>query len=117
MSTTKIKGRILAVILLVLALNLTISLLRFISMKKGMDDKLREEMEQLEVQQKKNYELKKKLEYVKSPLFLQEQAQKLLGSSVSGQQTAENKQSAPAVNQLMEPEIPNYQKWLKLFIY
>jgi len=87
-------------------------------MKKGMDDRLREEKEQLEVQQKRNYELKKRLEFVKSPLFLQEQARKLLGASISGQQTTENKPSAPAVNQLMEPEIPNYQKWLKLlFIY
>lgn len=78
--------------------------------------RLREGQEQKKELEEENLKLKKQLELVKSLDYLHEQAGKLLGFS-SDKADKEKIKDEETINQLLEIKTPNFEKWLRLFVY
>ena len=83
-------------------------------------DRLQEATERLHLLEVKNKELKKRLEEVKTPAFLEEQARDKLGLVRDGETIViipEEKlnQVMGVTEKLEEIKLPNWMGWLKLF--
>jgi len=88
-----------------------IGLLKQLRIHFRLNQRLVQKKEELASLKEKNQALKARLQEVESPEFLDEQAKKLLGRGVMPEEEA----ATPGLQRKLE--IPNYQKWLGLFIY
>lgn len=82
--------------------------------------KLREKQKELEALQNKNQALKVRLETVKKPEFLEEQAKKVFGLNIGSPVIFQKPTPIPSIDEKQEEqtrEPGNFQKWLELFVY
>ncbi|RJP46204.1 MAG: hypothetical protein C4584_01890 [Armatimonadetes bacterium] len=83
-------------------------------------ERLEKEVEKIVLLRQKNNELKQRLEEVKSPRFIEQQARDRLNMAKSNETIIiipkeEIEKVLSAQKQVIEEQIPNWQGWLKLF--
>jgi len=111
------KHKFFYVIFSLVTLSLVVSLSRQLVIHYRLNRQLAEKNDELSLLQERNLALKKTLEGAKSQKFLDEQARKLLGiGSPVALEEGETIQDEKEAEE-KEPEVPNYQKWLNLFMY
>jgi len=114
MSTAKntdLRQKLLFFATFVLVVSSGISLLKQLTIYPRLDQRLVQKKEELAGLKQKNQALKVKLKEVENPEFLDEQRKKLLGKGKMPQAEA-----AIFVSE-KNWKMPNYQKWLGLFVY
>lgn len=112
--------KIVIVLAGIVAVAITWSLIGQIMTTLKSGDRLQEATERLHQLEVKNKELKHKLEEVKTPAFLEEQARDKLGLVKEGETIViipEEKlnQVLGITDKIEEIKLPNWQGWLKLF--
>lgn len=119
-----LKNRLKNIIILVIGLFLIVNLTRSISGLLGAGDRIKETENQVAQLRLKNDELKKKLSEVQSPAYLEKIAREKLGLAKEGEVVVilPQNSSAPfddaqdqSSGQATEENIPNWQRWLRLF--
>lgn len=109
---TKLLNLFIIIIGLLLIVNLTRSLSQLVKSWEKMDQVKKE----ITMTQKKNEELKAKLEKVQSQEFIEEVARNKLGLAKEGEVVVILPAIEPeATKAAEEKNIPNWQKWWKLF--
>lgn len=116
MSTSNLRRKVVWLVLLILTINLALNFFRQWVKHRNLILRLRVGQEQKKELEEENLKLEKQLELVKSPDYLHEQAGKLLGFS-SNKAGKEELKGEETINQLLEVKSPNYEKWLRLFVY
>lgn len=75
-----------------------------------------EAQKELELTQRKNAELKKKLSEVQSPQYLERIARDNLGLAKVGETVVILPPVSEPIDLKIKEEIPNWQKWVKMFM-
>lgn len=118
MSTNKLYSKIVFIIFIVIFLSLLSSFSRQILIHIRISRHLAQKQEELKTLERKNQELKKKLQQAKDPLYLREQVRLLFGL---GGEIKEVVDSASTVvtetTESKEPTLSNLSKWWELFVY
>lgn len=107
----KLKRKVLGIFTLVMFFSLVFSLLRQIVIFRRMNERLTRKRAELSKLETENQRLKARLEEVNSLQFLKEQAKKILG----GETVEEKEKNFPDLR-VERKELPNYQKWWRLFV-
>ena len=103
-------------VFLVFIFNVFSGLLKQVISQKKVVYFLEQKKTELEDLEKKNRNLKKRLEQVQDAQFVQNEARRLLGISSSGQPIpTEFGNEVEEENYQKEEIVPNYKKWLRLF--
>lgn len=111
------KSRLASLAVLVVGLLLVVSLIRSIIDFLKAEDRIKQEEIKLAQLQLKNDELKKKLEEVESPEYLEKMAREKLGLAKEGEVVVVLPSVLPQPDQKPQPEenLSNWQKWLRVF--
>ena len=118
MSTNKLYSKIVLIIFFVVFLRLLSSFSRQILIHIRISRHLAQKQEELKTLEKENEELRKRLQQVKDPLYLQEQAKLLFGLGGETKKRVDStstKVTEPTED--LEPTASYFSKWWKLFIY
>ena len=108
--------KIASVVFLVIILSLSVNFFRQGVVHHRINKRLAKEEETLRALERRNQELKKRLEEVKSSQFLEEEASVILGLGEGRRELVTPTESLNA-QKLEEPSLPNYEKWWRLFVY
>ncbi len=101
-------------------LSLTLNFVKQVTIQLKASRELNNKKLELNDLKEKNKQLRAKLEEIKSPTFLKNEAATVLGLSERGESVIlnEDKKEAKSIqNQLLEPKTPIFKRWLSLFIY
>lgn len=114
------RQKTLLAIFSIITVSLLISLSRQLVIHYQLSQRLAQKNEELGQLVKKNQALEKSIEQAKTQKFLDEQARKLLGmSSPVAREEKETffRETKEEEEKSEIPEIPNYRRWMKLFMY
>jgi len=106
--------KIIWVLSLIVVLSLITNFFRQVITHQRVNKRLADEQKALQVLERKNQELKKRLEEVKSPQFLEQEAASVL--NLSGKVLVTPTES-PNLGVPAQIQIPNYKRWWKLVAY
>lgn len=110
------KNRFLNFLIVIFCLFLIISLSRSLLELSGAGTRVTQVQKELEISREKNSELKKKLAEAQSQQYLEKIARDNLGLAKAGEMVVILPEQTPFLNLKPKEEIPNWQKWLKMFI-
>lgn len=108
--------RILYGLLLVVLISFFISLFRQFVVQRRIDRELSNRQEELLILERKNQELKAKLQETKDPLFLENQVRKMANLPPI-EASLPPVEEAPELKLKEEKFRPKYKQWLELFLY
>lgn len=103
-------------LLLVVVISMTAGFIRQILIQRRMDQRLQKRQEEMAGLKRRNQELRAKLQEAESPLFLENQARKMLGLPAVEIKPPPTKE-IPDLRIKEEKIVPKYKKWLDLFLY
>ncbi len=109
------KNKLFNLIIITVCLFLIVNLSRSILELWGSGGRVEVAQKELETVQGKNLELKRKLVQVQSPQYLERIARNNLGLAKEGETVVILPPVSEAIDLKIKEEIPNWQKWLKIF--
>lgn len=98
-----------------LIINLLVGLFKQIISQKKINFYLEQKKAELAKLQEENEQLKKSLEETEKPDFLNKEAGRLFGLTADGQPLRESRKTEEPNIEVKSIEVPNWQKWLRLF--
>lgn len=108
------KSRLITAVILILGFYLTFSLAKGTYNLWQRAERVKEAQEERMEAEKKNRELKEKLEFVQSPKFVEKEAREKLGLAKPGE-TVVIMTPQEATSSAVEKNLPNWKKWWELF--
>lgn len=113
--------KIVVILAVILVLLIAYNLINQILVAFKSSDRLSAAAEKVYSLEAQNSELKKKLQEIKSPQFIEQQARDKLGLSRKGETVViipeQKLKEVLGVSQSAEIRFPNWQGWLKIFLH
>lgn len=113
----KVKSGLMLFLSLAILFSFILSLKKQLTAQRQIGRNLAKKQTELKQLEEENERLSKRLKETEEPGFADKEAARLLGIAENNVPVAISKEEETEKEVIFTPEIPNYQKWFKLFVY